>query len=326
MKPIGVVGLGLLGRGIAACLLAHGKVVVAVTRTADEITQALPVIANALKELVEHQVLPALQVTDWSARWRATTDYAALASCEFIIESVTEDLAVKQACYDAIEAVVDPQAIIASNTSAIPITLLQQSRRYPGRFVGVHWAEPAHATRFLELIRGEATTEETLQRAITLGLQLGKDPTLCQKDIPGFIVNRIGYAMYREALHLFELGVADIETIDRALRYTLGLWAASCGPFRWIDLTGGPALYARAMQRVLPTLCNSPELPPTLQKFLDVDPSCRDGSNSFYHDSPEVFHQWEARQRRHVWMIRDWFEREFPAENPPSRSISGEHQ
>lgn len=326
MNRIGVVGLGLLGRGIAACFLAHGKQVVAVTRAADEITQAVPVIAAALAELVEHQALPASQAADWSARWHATTDYAALAPCEFIIESVTEDLAVKQACYDAIEAVVDPKAIIASNTSVIPISLLQEARRHPGRFLGVHWAEPAHATRFLEFIRGGATTAETLQRAIALGLQPGKDPTLCQKDIPGFIVNRIGYAMYRQALHLVELGVANIETIDRALRYTLGLWAASCGPFRWIDLTGAPALYARAMQRVLPTLCNSPELPPMLQKYLDVAPSCRDCSNSFYQDSPEAVPQWEARQRRHVWLIRDWFEREFPLENPPSTSISGEHQ
>ena len=132
----------------------------------------------------------------------------------------------------------------------------------------MHWAEPAHATRFLELIRGEATSDETVRRTEELARRLGKDPTVCRQDIPGFIVNRIGYAMYREALHLVELGVADIETIDRSVRNTLGLWAASCGPFRWIDLTGGPALYARSMERVIPTLRNDAALPALLAALV----------------------------------------------------------
>jgi len=93
-----------------------------------------------------------------------------------------------------------------------------------------------------------------------LARRLGKEPSVLQKEIPGFIVNRIGYAMYREALSLLEAGVADAETIDRSVRNALGLWATVCGPFRWIDLTGGPELYAKAMQHVLPTLNNSAAL------------------------------------------------------------------
>src|SRR5437867_1911803 len=80
---------------------------------------------------------------------------------------------------------------IASNTSALPITLLQCGRKYPERFVGMHWAEPAHATRFLELIRGEQTTDACLQSAVALATRLGKDPCIVQHDVPGFIANRI---------------------------------------------------------------------------------------------------------------------------------------
>ena len=105
-----------------------------------------------------------------------------------------------------------------------------------------------------------------LQRAADLARRIGKQPSLVQKDVPGFIVNRLGYAMYREAVHLLELGVADVATIDESFRNACGLWAAICGPLRWMDITGGPARYARAMEAVLPTLCNSPELPETLRQ------------------------------------------------------------
>jgi 3-hydroxybutyryl-CoA dehydrogenase len=228
-----------------------------------------------------------------------------LAPCQFVVESVYDDLAVKQSVFDEIERVVADDVVIASNTSAIPINVLQQTRKVPQRFVGMHWAEPAHATRFLELIRGEATSDETVRRTEELAHQLGKDPTVCRKDIPGFIVNRIGYAMYREALHLVELGVADMETIDRSVRNTLGLWAASCGPFRWIDLTGGPALYAHAMQRVVPTLHNDAAL-------VRQDARGIANGRGFYDYTPEEIHAWEARQRRHAWLVKDWLDAEFP--------------
>src|SRR5262249_40054722 len=138
------------------------------------------------------------------------------ADCHFAIESVPEDLAIKQQVFDRIEAAVGADVPIASNTSALPITLLQRGRKAPARFLGMHWAEPAHATRFMELIRGEHTSDDAFQIAAELARRIGKQPSLVQKDVPGFIVNRLGYAMYREALHLLESGVADVATIDEA--------------------------------------------------------------------------------------------------------------
>jgi 3-hydroxybutyryl-CoA dehydrogenase len=135
---------------------------------------------------------------------------------------------------------------------------------------------------------------------------------VCRQDIPGFIVNRIGYAMYREALHLVEQGVADFETIDRSVRNTLGLWAACCGPFRWIDLSGGPALYARSMERVIPTLCNDTALPAALTALADQDARGIVNGHGFYEYTPADAHTWEERQRRHAWMVTDWLDAEFP--------------
>jgi 3-hydroxybutyryl-CoA dehydrogenase len=110
----------------------------------------------------------------------------------------------KQDVFDAVEALVGPAVPIASNPSALPISLLQRSRRHPGRFLGMHWAE--------------------------LARRLDKDPCLVQRDVPGFIVNRLGYTLYREAVHLLETGVADVETIDRSFRDASGLSGLAARP------------------------------------------------------------------------------------------------
>lgn len=267
---VGVVGLGLLGRGIVDCFRAHGFQVVAVDRSEEQRAR-----------------VPG-----------ATNDFSQLAGCTFVVESVTEDIATKDDVLAQIEAVVSADAIIASNTSAIPISQLQARRAHPARFVGMHWAEPADITRFMELICGEQTSPETLAAAEAMGRRLGKEPHVCRKDIPGFIVNRIGYAMYREALHLLDTGVADAETIDRAVRNALGLWATVCGPFRWMDITGGPAAYARAMTPVLPTLCNTTELSTTMQR------------ERFHECSAEEAKQWEELYQRHAQRVTE-MQREY---------------
>ncbi len=319
-KPIGVVGLGLLGRGITACLLERGFDVVAVVPTAAEHAVALPIIEQLLGELIKHGDAPESVLVQWRSKLVQVTQWEPLADCNFVIESVNEDLELKQSVFEAIERVVSTDAVIASNTSAIPISVLQQRRKQPQRFVGMHWAEPAHATRFLELIRGDSTSDETMFRVEELGRRLGKDPTICQKDVAGFIVNRIAYAMYREALHLVETGVADVQTIDRSMRNTFGLWAASCGPFRWIDLTGGPALYGLAMQRVASSLQGDsavPEpLPKPLAELARQDARGISNGRGFYQYTPEEASRWEERQRRHAWLVKDWLDAEFPIQSP----------
>src|SRR5262249_16795923 len=147
------------------------------------------------------------------------------AACSFVIESVFEDYTVKQQVFEELEEVVGADVPIASNASALPISLLQSARSHPQRFLGMHWAEPAYVTRFLELIRGEHSSDDVMLAASTLGQRCGKEPCVVRKDVPGFIVNRLAYAMYREAVHLLETGVADVDTIDRAFRNACGLWA-----------------------------------------------------------------------------------------------------
>jgi 3-hydroxybutyryl-CoA dehydrogenase len=309
--------MGLLGRGIVASFLGHGFEVVAIARNRERHAEARRHIRAMVDELVDLAGFdPALR-QEWASRLTQATEFDALRDCAFVVESVIEDPAIKHEVLDQIEVQVSAQAIIASNSSAIPISRLQHGRRHPERLILMHWAEPAHATRFLEIVRGEHTSDETLRQTAELARRLGKDPSLCQKEIPGFIVNRIGYAMYREALNLLESGVADVETIDRSVRNALGLWTTVCGPFRWMDLTGGPELYFKAMKPVMPTLSKADELSEKMRELAESGARGILNGRGFYSYTPEEARRWEELYRRHAWRVAQMQNEYFPQPSPP---------
>ncbi|RXH54124.1 3-hydroxyacyl-CoA dehydrogenase family protein [Granulicella sibirica] len=312
VQVVGIVGLGFMGRNVAGCLLASGLGVVSYTLLEQEYVEARVTIAKAIEELIERAGYdPALR-EEWSARYTEAGSIGELAGCGFVLESITESLEAKNSLFADLESVLGASVPIASNTSALPISLLQKGHRHPERFLGMHWAEPAHATRFLELIRGDLTDDFTMETATVLAKRLGKDPCVVQQDLPGFIANRMGYAMYREACNLLALGVGDAETIDKAFSNTFGLWASVCGPFRWIDLTGGPALYGKAMSGVLPTLSNTAEVPEPMATMM------RDGltgvkcGQGFHSYTPEETARWEEIYREQVWRVRRVVDEVFP--------------
>jgi 3-hydroxybutyryl-CoA dehydrogenase len=304
IQKIGIAGVGLLGRGIAATHLAHGFRVVVFDPSTDSLHAARHHIAQALEDLVRRGGFPESLLTDWSARYIVATSLTDFAPCDFVYESVVEDLRVKQSVYDQLEAIVRPAVPIASNTSALPISVLQRNRKHPARFVGSHWCTPCHVTRFLEIIKGEQTDDATVEAAMALGRACGKDPSLVRKDIDGFIVNRMAYAIFREAFHLLESGVADVATIDSAFRNVMGIWAPTCGPFRWMDLTGLPA-YASVMKRLFPTLSNETDVPSTMQRLVDSGATGSQNGRGFYTYTPEEAARWEALIIEHVWKLRD---------------------
>lgn len=259
-----------MGRGIARCLLEHGFHVVALD--------------------------PAAAVEDFPPQNFALAHSAEdLARCELIIETITENFAAKQALYDQLEAHAGPAVPIASNTSGFPITRLQAPRKRPERFAGMHWASPAYASAFLEIIKGEQTNDETIRRIDELARQLDKEPGLVKKDLPGFVVNRINYAMYREAIHLVEEGVASIEDIDSLCRNSVGIWMPLCGPFRWMDISGGPALYATVMETIVPTLSNEASVPRTMQRLREENKRGTQNGEGFYRYEPGDAAKWDAK-------------------------------
>lgn len=310
---VGVVGLGLLGRGIAACLVSRGLRVIAYDCRAEARRTARAHIDGAIQDLVRRGGFSESLLATWADHYMEADSLETLDQCDFVIESVTEDLATKRQVFDALEAVVGGDVPIASNTSALPISILQQGRRKPERFVGMHWAEPCHLTRFLEVIRGEATDDTTADATMSLGRAVGKDPSLVRKDVEGFIINRLGYAIYREAFWLLENDVADVETIDRTFRNAVSVWANIAGPFRWMDLTGVPA-YAAVMKRLFPQLSCATEVPQQMRELVESGAQGISNGRGFYSYTPQEAEQWERLLVENVWRVRDLVTEILPEE------------
>lgn len=314
-RTVAVVGLGLLGRGIAACFLGHGFRVIGCDRNAASHESARSYIDRGLGEMVAHVGINSKVHATWRDRYHSTCSYDDWPVCDFVVESIDEDLAAKRSAFEEIEQVVGPSAPIGSNTSAIPITELQAGRLHPDRIFGMHWFEPAYATRFLEIIPGEHTSRATLEAAAAVARRCKKEPSVLAKDIPGFIVNRLGYALYREALNILELGIADAATIDRSFRNAIGVWSTIFGPFEWIDLTGGPALYGKAMERVLPTLSTSAVLPASMRRLMERDAPNGSKGLGFYESSPEEVRRDDELFHAHAWRAYALMNEYFPVED-----------
>lgn len=290
-KHIGVVGLGLMGSSITAAVLAAGYHVSGVTKIPSECDESAGRIAGYLEQSGREGLFsesPELVLK----RLTVTSDLSALADCSIILESITEDALQKKEVFARLEKIIAPEAIIGSNTSAIPVTLLQEGLRHPGRLFGIHWAEPAHITRFMEVICGKQTAPQHATTIMSFASSLGKEPSLLKKDIRGFITNRIMYAMLREAFHLVEKGYATVEDVDRSLRNDLGYWITFAGPFRFMDITGIPA-YLTVMEDLFPDLDNNVAPPATIQHLVANGAKGTSNAKGFYNYTPESAHRWE---------------------------------
>jgi 3-hydroxybutyryl-CoA dehydrogenase len=219
------------------------------------------------------------------------------------VECVFEDLDVKKDVLRKVEAVVSPEGIIGTNTSGLPVTVLQQGANHPERIVGIHWAEPAHITRFMEIICGKETKPTSAQFAAALSRRWGKEPSIVKRDIRGFITNRCMYALLREAFYLVEAGYATIADVDRSLRNDLGYWITLAGPFRFMDLTGIPA-YGAVMKDLFPELSCAQEVPELMRKVVKSGAKGVSNARGFYRYTPDEAKRWEKRFTKFSYEIR----------------------
>lgn len=300
--PIGVVGLGLMGCSITTCLLMAGHPVMAVAPIPDDLKHAQRRITEHLLKSQQEGMVPH-PPEYYLQQCTITEDYTCLQSCVLVIECTIEHLAIKKSVYHTIESIISRDALLASNTSAIPISVLQQQTTYPDRFFGLHWAEPSHTTRFLEVICGEQSDTAKGEYLYRLSHNWQKEPTLVRKDIRGFITNRLMYALYREAFHLVENGYATIEDIDRACRNNPGYWMTLVGPFRWMDLTG-VAAYHTVMKDLFPTLSNSTQVPKLIDDIVQQGARGVVNAQGFYQYTPEEAKQWEETFNQFSYEIR----------------------
>ena len=291
-KTIGIVGVGFMGSSIAADLLVNGQAVIALSPVPGSERQSAPQRVEHHLQQCYAQGITRQEASTYQPNITYSQDYRDLKDCDLVIESVVEQSDIKQAVFEKISAVVKDDTIITTNTSAIPINELQRYVVRPERFFGMHWAEPAFTSRFLEIVCGDQSSMELGEALHRMASAWGKEPTLVRKDIRGFITNRLMYALYREAFYLVENGYATKEDVDRACKTDGGTWMAFCGPFRYMDLTGFQAYY-HVMKDLFPTLDTRQDIPEWIEELGQSGANGISTGKGFYEYTEQEAKDWE---------------------------------
>lgn len=278
INKVGVVGLGTMGAGIAQLCLEAGVDTVGRDVTEELGERARQRIAQFLTRNVEKGNLEAAARDAALARLTVTKDIADLAECDLVIEAAFEDLEIKQSLFRELEQAVRPDAILATNTSALSVTEVAAATERPERVVGMHFFNPAPLMPLVEIVRAERTEEGVVDAAFAFAERLGKTPVRCN-DTPGFIVNRILIPLLNDCVRALDETGATIEDLDKAMRFGAG-WPM--GPATLADLVGldvhvhaAEALYDKLREpRMAP--------PPRLLRMVNAGKLGRKTGEGFY--------------------------------------------
>jgi 3-hydroxybutyryl-CoA dehydrogenase len=240
IKKIGVIGAGTMGNGIAQVAAQIGCEVVMRDIEDKFVERGMNSIDRFLSKSVEKGKLDAKEKDAILGRIKGTTDMSHIKDMDFVIEVVLEDLELKKIVFRELDEMCRPEVVLASNTSSMSITEIAAVTKRPDKVCGMHFFNPVPLMRLVEVIRGYATSDETIKVATDLAKKMGKTTVEVKKDSPGFIVNRIMMPHMLEAIKIVEEGIASIEDVDTAVKNGLNY---PMGPFELMDLTGVDICY-----------------------------------------------------------------------------------
>lgn len=234
VQKVGVVGAGQMGAGIAQVAAQAGYDVVLVDLKPEFVAKGVATIEKSLAKFVEKKTLSDADAKAARARIATGTDNKLLAGCDLVVEAIVENADVKRKLFAELDGIVGPNAILASNTSSIPITLLAAATKRPDRFIGMHFMNPVPLMKLVEVIEGAETSKATLDAVVAAGQKMGKQVHSC-KDFPGFISNRVLMPMLNEAIFCLHEGVAKAEDIDAIMKLGMN---HPMGPLQLADFIG----------------------------------------------------------------------------------------
>jgi 3-hydroxybutyryl-CoA dehydrogenase len=290
VKNILICGAGLMGKNIALVFASQKEYMVTLrNRSKVDIYAG---IRDNCKQLIKKGLMSVADMEDRLKRISFTQDIDSdgVKNADLVIESVAEDMGLKQETFAMLEERCSTDAIFCTNSSVMSPSEISANLKHRERFVGTHFWNPGHLIPLVEVIKSDATSDETVSTVMEVMAAIGKKPVLCKKDVPGFIANRMQHALWREALYIVEQGIADAKTVDEAVRYSFGFRLPRLGPMENADMVGLDLTY-NIHNYILKHLCDAKEPSPLLAKLRD------EGKLGF--KSGEGYRQWTDEEKKH---------------------------
>ena len=285
LSHVVIAGAGNMGASLAQIFAQAGIQVTLWNRSQAGLDRAAALIRSNQSALVAAGRLSADDSNALMERIVPTTEDACFPTASFLLESIAEDLTLKQDFFRRISTLVPVDCILTTNTSGLSISAIGSAVAEPVRFCGMHWINPPHLVPLVEVIQGTDTGDGTMDFVYALAQRLRKKP-IRAKDLPGFIMNRLQLALLREALALVDSGAATAEDVDAAVKYGLGLRYACVGPFETMDL-GGVDIFCRIASYLLADLDDRKDTPPLLQTLTEQGACGVKSGHGFYDYSGE---------------------------------------
>ena len=292
MKSVAVVGTGIMGAGIAAGFLAKSVPVVILGRSKEKAYACLDKAISLAKKIGVDGDYATKDQADIKKQQvvGVLEDYQGWNDCIWVIETIAENLALKQEIFKYLDRVVPANIPIGSNSSGFPISKIAEGLNTANRMMGAHYFMPAEVVPLVEIVMGQQTEIQFAEKACDLYRSIDKKPVLVKKDIPGFLANRIQHALMREALSLVQEGIATPEDIDDAVRYSFGFRYAAVGPMTQKEISGWDGM-ANAAKEIYPSLSNITTLPPKVVQMMTEGKTGMKAGEGFRKWSPEEISQ-----------------------------------
>lgn len=238
IQNIVVAGAGTMGASMAQIFAKYGCNVTLYDIAEGALERGRKLVQMNQMSQIESGDLTAEESAEILSRLQFTLDKTCFATCDMVVESVLENLEIKQNFWEEVSKLARPDCILATNTSGLSITKICERVVNPERFCGMHWFNPSHIVPLIEVISGDKTDPATADIVFAFSQRIGKKPIYVKKDALGFIANRLQAAILREALYIKEQGIGDFSDIDGAMKYGLGFRYACLGPFEVVDQGG----------------------------------------------------------------------------------------
>ncbi len=308
VKRVGVIGAGTMGHGIAQAYAQEGYPVAITDASKSALAGVKDRVKSNLETLAQEGLIPEKEIENLMARITVVDSLEnAVRDADLVTEAVFEDLPTKTRIFQEMEKYCSPECILASNTSSFPMTQISSQMEKPERAIVTHWMNPPYLVPLVEVVPGEKTSEETCKTAYDILLKIKKVPVKVQKEILGFLINRIQTAMNREVYHLAEIGAASAEDIDRAVVTSLGFRLAFLGPLLVRDLAGLDVTY-KVDETLLAELDSSIQPNRLLKDIVDRGEHGAKTGKGFFSYTPESLAEIiRERDRRFIHLLKELY-------------------